>query len=62
LEHINTLVVEPIDDILIFSMFEDIHIEYLALMLETFENQLRVTVKHVFSLLEESFSGSRALA
>jgi hypothetical protein len=31
-------------------------------MLETFENQLRVTVKHVFSLLEESFPGSRALA
>jgi hypothetical protein len=35
LEHLNKLVVEPIDDILIFSMFEDIHIGPLALMLET---------------------------
>jgi hypothetical protein len=28
LEHLNKLVVEPIDDILTFSMFEDIHIGY----------------------------------
>jgi hypothetical protein len=35
LEHLNKLVVEPIDDILIFSMFEAIHIGHLALMLET---------------------------
>jgi hypothetical protein len=35
LEHLNKLVVEPIDDILIFSMFEDIHIGHLAIMLET---------------------------
>jgi hypothetical protein len=32
-----------------------------TIVLETFENQLRVTAKHVFWLLEESFSGSRAL-
>jgi hypothetical protein len=31
-------------------------------MLETFENQLQVIVKHVFSLLQESSSCSRALA
>jgi hypothetical protein len=36
LEHVNKLVVEPIDDILIFSMFEEIHIGHLALMLEFF--------------------------
>jgi hypothetical protein len=34
LEHLNKLVVEPIDNILIFSMFEDIHIGNLALLLE----------------------------
>jgi hypothetical protein len=30
LEHINKFVVEPIDNILTFSMFEDIHIGHLA--------------------------------
>jgi hypothetical protein len=35
LEHLNKLVVEPIDDILIFSMFKDIHIGHLALVFET---------------------------
>jgi hypothetical protein len=35
LEHLNKLVVEPIDDILIFSMFEEIYIGHLAIMLET---------------------------
>jgi hypothetical protein len=61
LEYLDKLVVEPIDDILIFSMSGKIHIEHLAVMLETFENQLRVIAEHVFWLLEESFSGSRAL-
>jgi hypothetical protein len=34
LEYLEKIVIEPIDDILIFSMFEDIHIGHLALMLE----------------------------
>jgi hypothetical protein len=34
LEHINKLVVEPIDDILIFSTFEEIYIEHSAVVLE----------------------------
>jgi hypothetical protein len=35
LEHLNKIVVDPIDDILIFSMFEEIYIGHLALILET---------------------------
>jgi hypothetical protein len=35
LEHRNELVVEPIDDILIFSMFEEIYIGHSAIVLET---------------------------
>jgi hypothetical protein len=62
LEYLDKLVVKPIDDILIFSMFEGVHVEQSALVLETFENQLRVTMKHVFWLLEESFPSSRAFA
>jgi hypothetical protein len=61
LEYLDKIVIEPIDDILIFSMFEEFMLKHLALMLETSENQLCVTMKHVFWLLEESFSGSRAL-
>jgi hypothetical protein len=38
LEHLNKTVVEPIGNILILSMFEDMHIEHLALMLETCYN------------------------
>jgi hypothetical protein len=34
LEHINKFVVEPIDNILTFSMFEAIHIGHLAIVLE----------------------------
>jgi hypothetical protein len=56
LEHINKLVVEPIDDILIFSMFEDLHIGHLVLMLETCENHLCVITKYVFWMLEVIFS------
>jgi hypothetical protein len=56
LEHLNKLVVEPIDDILIFSMFEDIHIRHLALMLETCENHLCVIMKYEFWMLEVTFS------
>jgi hypothetical protein len=55
LEHLNKLVVEPIDDILIFSMFEDIHIGHLAIMLETCENHLCVIMKYVFLMLEVIF-------
>jgi hypothetical protein len=62
LEHLNKLVVEPIDNILIFSMFEDIHTGHLALMLETFENHLCVITKYVFWILEViSLFGSRAI-
>jgi hypothetical protein len=56
LEHLNKLVVEPIDDILIFSMFEDIHIGNLALILETCENHLCVIMKYVFWMLKVTFS------
>jgi hypothetical protein len=56
LEHINKLVVEPINDILIFSMFEDIHIGHLALMLETCWNHLCVITKYEFWMLEVTFS------
>jgi hypothetical protein len=56
LEHLNKLVVEPIDDILIFSMFEDIHIGHLASMLETCENHLCVITKYEFWRLEVTFS------
>jgi hypothetical protein len=56
LEHLNKFVVEPIDDILIFSIFEDIHIGHLALMLGTCENHLWVITKYVFWMLEVTFS------
>jgi hypothetical protein len=56
LEHLNKLVVEPIDDILIFSMFEGVHIRHLALMLETYENHLCVIMKYEFWMLEVTFS------
>jgi hypothetical protein len=56
LEHLNKLVVEPIDDILIFSMFKEIHTGHLALMLETFENHLCVITKYVFWMLEVNIS------
>jgi hypothetical protein len=56
LEHLNKLVVEPIDDILIFSMFEDIHIGNLALILETYKNHLCVITTFVFQMLEVTFS------
>jgi hypothetical protein len=62
LEHLNKLVVEPIDDILIFSMFEGVHIRHLALMLETYEKHLCVIMKYEFWMLEVTFSlGSRAI-
>jgi hypothetical protein len=56
LEHLNTFVVEPIDDILIFSMFEEIYIGHLALMLKTWENHLCVIMKYVFWMFEVTFS------
>jgi hypothetical protein len=62
LEHLNTFVVEPIDDILIFSMFEEIYIGHLALMLETCENHLCVIMKYVFWMFEvTSLPDSRAI-
>jgi hypothetical protein len=39
-----------------FSMFEDIHIGHLALMLETCLNHLCVITKYVFWMLEVTFS------
>jgi hypothetical protein len=62
LEYLDKFVVEPIDDILIFSMFKEVHIEQLALMLETFKNHLCVITKYVFWMLEVTFSDSRAIA
>ena len=60
MECLDKFVVEPIDDILIFSMLDLIHMEHLALMFETFENLLRVISKYVFWMLEVTFFGSRA--
>ena len=57
---LDKFVVEPINDILIFSMLDKIHIEQLALMLEIFEIHLRVISKYVFWMLEVTFSDSRA--
>ena len=48
-------VVEPLDDILIFSMPKEIHIGRLALVLETFENHLCAIAKRVFWMLEVTF-------
>ena len=48
LEYLDEFVVDPLDDIVIFSMLDKIHIESLALTLETFENRLRVISKYVF--------------
>ena len=62
LEYLDKFVVEPIDDILIFSMSKEVHIEQLALMLETFKNHLCVITKYVFWMLEVTFSGSCAFA
>ena len=56
MEYLDKFVVEPIDDILIFSMLDKIHIESLALMLESFENRLRVISKYMFWMLEVTFS------
>src|SRR3954471_24603861 len=59
LECLDKFVAEPIDDILTFSMLDLIHMEHLALMLETFENLLHVISKYEFWMLEVTFSGSR---
>jgi hypothetical protein len=40
----------------LFLPVEDIHIGYLALMLETFENHLCVIMKYEFWMLEVTFS------
>jgi hypothetical protein len=52
LEHINKFVVEPIDNILTFSMFEDIHIGHWALLLETYKNHLCAITKYMFWMLQ----------
>jgi hypothetical protein len=62
MEYLDKFVVEPIDDILIFSMSKEVHIEQLALMLETFKNHLCLITKYVFWTLEVTFSDSRAFA
>jgi hypothetical protein len=48
LECFGKFVVEPIDDILILSMSKEVHIEQLALVLETFRNHLCVVAKYLF--------------
>ena len=48
LEYLGKCVIEPIDDILIFSLVEEVHVEHLALMLETLKNHLCVIMKFVF--------------
>ena len=62
LEYFDKFVIEPVDDILISSIFKEIHSEQLALILETFENHLCVIMKYVFWMSEVTFSGSRAFA
>jgi hypothetical protein len=62
LEYLDKFVIEPINDILISSMSKEVHIEQVALMLETFENHLCVIMKYVFWMLEVTFSGSCAFA
>jgi hypothetical protein len=56
LEHLNNLVVEPINDILIFAMFGEKYIGQSAIVLETCENHLCVITKYVFWMLEVTFS------
>jgi hypothetical protein len=58
--NLDKIVVEPIEDILILPLSKEVHIEHLALMLETFKNYLCVITKYVFWMLEVTFSGSRA--
>ena len=53
------VVVEPIDNILIPSMFEEIHIEHMALVLETCMNQPCVITRYVFGMLEVTSFDSR---
>jgi hypothetical protein len=60
--NLDKIVVEPIEDILILPLSKEVHIEHLALMLETFKNYLCVITKYVFWMLEVTFSGSRAFA
>lgn len=62
LEYLDKFVIEPLNDILISSMFKEVHIEQLALILESFENHPCVITKYVFWMLEVTFSGSRAFA
>ena len=62
LEYLDKFVIEPIDDILISSMLKEIHIGQVALMLESFENNLCVIMKYVFWMLVVTFSGSHAFA
>ena len=62
LEYLDKFFIEPIDDILISSKFKQIHNGQVALMLESFENNLCVIMKYVFWMLEVTFSGSRAFA
>ena len=60
MEYLGKCVIEPIDDILIFFLVEEVHVEHLALMLETFKNHLRVITKIVFWMFEVTYFGSRA--
>ncbi|WP_228393215.1 hypothetical protein, partial [Pseudomonas helleri] len=60
MERLDKFFVDPVNNILTFSMLDWIYMEHLALMLETFENHLRVISKYVFWMLEVTSSGSRA--
>jgi hypothetical protein len=56
LEHLNKLVIEPIDDILILSMFEDLHIGHLALMMETLSLWFTCNCWNMSLWIQEEFS------
>jgi hypothetical protein len=62
LEYHDNLVVEPINDTLALFIIEEIHIEHLALVLETCKNHLCVVTMYVFWMFEVAFFGSRVFA
>ena len=59
LEYHDKVVIEPINDILISSMFEELHIERMVLVSETCKNQPCVIKRYVFGMMEVTFSDSR---
>ena len=61
MEYLDKFVVEPISDILVYSRLDKIYMEQLALILENFENRLRVISKYVFWMLEVTYFDSCAV-